>query len=87
MKPFHDKTVLLLVTNPVDILTYYAYQYAGLPKTQVIGSGTFLDSARLRGALAAKAKVSASAINAFVLGEHGDSQFVSGGWTLKSVAC
>lgn len=77
MKPFNSKAILLLIANPVDILTYFALQYSGLPKTQVIGSGTFLDSARLRGALATKAGVAASSIDAFVLGEHGESQIVS----------
>lgn len=77
MKPFNSKAILLLIANPVDVLTYFALQYSGLPKTQVIGSGTFLDSARLRGALATKTGVAASSIDAFVLGEHGESQIVS----------
>jgi len=77
MKPFNKEAILLLIANPVDILTYFALQYSGLPATQVIGSGTFLDSARLRGALAAKASVAASSIDAFVIGEHGESQVVS----------
>jgi L-lactate dehydrogenase len=76
MKPFNKAAILLLIANPVDILTYFALQYSGLPATQVIGSGTFLDSARLRGALAAKAGVAASSIDAFVIGEHGESQVV-----------
>ena len=76
MKPFNKAAILLLIANPVDILTYFALQYSGLPATQVIGSGTFLDSARLRGALAAKASVAASSIDAFVIGEHGESQVV-----------
>ncbi|KAJ9635912.1 hypothetical protein H2201_000093 [Coniosporium apollinis] len=57
MKPFAKDTVLLLVANPVDVLTYFAQKFAGLPREQVIGSGTFLDSARLRGMLADKADV------------------------------
>ena len=52
MKPFREDAVLLLVANPVDVLTYFAQQMSGLPKSQVIGSGTFLDSTRLRGILA-----------------------------------
>ncbi|KAI8943328.1 hypothetical protein NX059_001345 [Plenodomus lindquistii] len=83
MKPFRPDTVLLIVANPVDILTYYAQQYSGLPKSQVFGSGTFLDSARLRGELAHSAAVSASSIDAYVLGEHGDSQFVA--WSLATI--
>lgn len=77
MKPFREDTIILLVTNPVDILTYYAQKFSGLPKNQVLGSGTFLDSARLRGILAQKCGVAASSIDAYVLGEHGESQMVS----------
>jgi len=77
MKPFREDTIIVLVTNPVDILTYFAQKFSGLPKSQVIGSGTFLDSARLRGILSAKCGVAASSIDAYVLGEHGDSQMVS----------
>lgn len=84
MKPLRKDTILLLVANPVDALTYFAQQYAELPKKQVIGSGTFLDSARLRGILASKASVAASSIDAYVLGEHGESQFVA--WSLASIA-
>lgn len=83
MKPFREDTVLLLVANPVDVLTYFAQQYSDLPRQQVIGSGTFLDSARLRGILAKKAEVAASSIDAYVLGEHGESQFVA--WSLASI--
>ncbi|KAL5388772.1 hypothetical protein DPSP01_002878 [Paraphaeosphaeria sporulosa] len=83
MQPFAKHTILLLVANPVDVITYFAQKYSNLPKSQVIGSGTFLDSARLRGVLAAKAEVSASSIDAYVLGEHGESQFVA--WSAASI--
>ncbi|THW47371.1 L-lactate dehydrogenase [Aureobasidium pullulans] len=83
MKPFRDDTIILLVSNPVDILTYFAQKFSGLPKNQVFGSGTFLDSARLRGILAEKCGVAASSIDAYVLGEHGDSQMVA--WSHASV--
>jgi L-lactate dehydrogenase len=83
MKPLRSDTILLLVSNPVDALTHFAQKYADLPKTQVIGSGTFLDSARLRGILANKAQVAASSIDAYVLGEHGESQFVA--WSHASI--
>lgn len=83
MQPFADHTILLLVANPVDVITYFAQEYSNLPKSQVIGSGTFLDSARLRGVLAAKAEVAASSIDAYVLGEHGESQFVA--WSKASI--
>lgn len=48
MKPINPHAILLLVANPVDVLTYIAQKLSGLPKNQVFGSGTFLDSARLR---------------------------------------
>lgn len=83
MQPFAKHTILLLVANPVDVITYFAQKYSDLPKPQVIGSGTFLDSARLRGVLAAKTGVSASRIDAYVLGEHGESQFVA--WSAASI--
>lgn len=77
MKPLNQDAVILVVSNPVDILTHFARQLSGLPPTQVIGSGTSLDSARLRGRLAQELEVSPNSVNAYVLGEHGDSQFVS----------
>ncbi|KAI9808102.1 MAG: hypothetical protein M1825_004559 [Sarcosagium campestre] len=57
MKPIRPDAILLLVANPVDILTYFAQKLSGLPPAQVLGSGTFLDSTRLRGMLASKARV------------------------------
>lgn len=76
MAPISPHTILLLVANPVDILTYFARKLSGLPESQVLGTGTSLDSARLRGVLAQKAEVAPNSIDAYVLGEHGDSQFV-----------
>ncbi|KAF1971435.1 l-lactate dehydrogenase-like protein [Bimuria novae-zelandiae CBS 107.79] len=83
MSPISPHTILLLVANPVDILTYFARKLSGLPESQVLGTGTSLDSARLRGILAQKAEVSPSNIDAYVLGEHGDSQFVA--WSTASI--
>lgn len=77
MKPFRKDTVILLVANPVDILTYFCQKYSGLPRGQVIGSGTFLDTARLRGILGQKIGIDAGSVEAYVLGEHGESQLVS----------
>ena len=76
-KPFREDAILLIVANPVDVLTYFAQKFSGLPKSQVFGSGTFLDSARLRGILAERSGVAASSIDAYVLGEHGESQLVA----------
>lgn len=66
---------ILMVTNPVDVLTYIAIKESGLSKNQVFGSGTFLDSARLRVHLAKKLGVGTTSTHAHVLGEHGDSSF------------
>lgn len=60
MKPIRSDAVLVLVANPVDILTYFAQQLSGLPESQVLGSGTLLDSTRLRGTLARKLDASHS---------------------------
>jgi L-lactate dehydrogenase len=57
MQPLRRDAVLLLVANPVDVLTCFAQEIAGLPREQVIGSGTFLDSVRLRGFLAEEIEV------------------------------
>jgi L-lactate dehydrogenase len=64
---------LVVVSNPVDVLTYLAVQRAGLPWQRVLGLGTQLDTARFRGHLAKKFQVPASQVNAIILGEHGDS--------------
>ncbi|KAJ3171657.1 hypothetical protein HDU88_007737 [Geranomyces variabilis] len=85
MKPFKKESVILLVSNPVDVLTHIAQKLSGLPVGQVIGSGTFLDSVRLRGELAKTLNVAETAVHAYVLGEHGDSQFVA--WSSASVGC
>jgi len=77
MQPIRPNAILLLVSNPVDVLTLFAQRLSGLPWSQVIGSGTLLDSIRLKGMLAKLTKVAESSINAWVIGEHGDSQCVS----------
>jgi L-lactate dehydrogenase len=67
--------IIMIVSNPVDILTYKAYQVAGLPKGRVFGSGTTLDTSRFRHHLSRFLKVNARSIHAYILGEHGDSSF------------
>lgn len=69
------EAVILMVTNPVDVLTYKAYHIAGLPKGQIFGSGTTLDTARFRFHLSEFLKVNPRSIHAYILGEHGDSSF------------
>jgi L-lactate dehydrogenase len=68
--------ILLVASNPVDIMTYVAYKVSGLPKNRVFGSGTSLDSARLRYLLSRYFKVDSKNVHAYVIGEHGDSEFV-----------
>ena len=67
---------LIVVSNPVDIMTYYAYKISGLPANQVIGTGTTLDTARLKYFIAEKIDVDPRSVHAFVMGEHGDSEMI-----------
>lgn len=69
--------ILLVVANPVDILTHVAQKLSGLPENRVIGSGTVLDTARLKYRLSQHLGVNSSAIHAFIIGEHGDSEVVA----------
>ena len=69
--------VLLVVTNPVDAVTQLYQQYTGLPKEQVIGTGTLLDTARMKRAVADRLQVSPASVSGYNLGEHGNSQFVA----------
>jgi len=84
MQPINSNAIIIMVTNPVDILTCCAQKVAQLPRTQVFGSGTYLDSQRLRGLLAKKLNVSEESIDAYVLGEHGDSQVVA--WSTADIS-
>lgn len=76
--------LLLIATNPVDALTYAALRLSRLPASRVFGSGTVLDTARLRSELAAHYAVDGRNVHAYVLGEHGDSEFVA--WSTASLA-
>lgn len=66
---------LVIVSNPVDILTYVALKESGLPKHRVLGTGTMLDTARLKSHLADALRVTSREVDAYILGEHGDSSF------------
>ena len=68
--------IYILVSNPVDVLTYTFCKVSGLPENRIIGSGTILDTARLRSRLAEYLSISQKSIHAYVMGEHGDSSFV-----------
>ncbi|MEG1310593.1 MAG: L-lactate dehydrogenase [Romboutsia sp.] len=77
--------ILLIATNPVDIMTYVACELSGYNKSKVIGSGTTLDSARLRYTLGERLDVNPKDINGYVMGEHGDSQFVAWSYAFSGV--
>src|SRR5512134_861974 len=79
-------TILLIATNPVDVMTHIAARYAeesGVPSSRVIGSGTTLDTARLRSLIGRHLNVDSQHIHAYVLGEHGDSEVIP--WSLVTV--
>lgn len=70
-----SRAILLIVSNPVDVLTYHALKISGLPPSRVFGSGTILDSARFQFHISRKIKIHPKSIDAYILGEHGDSSF------------
>ncbi|ANN48468.1 L-lactate dehydrogenase [Levilactobacillus brevis] len=69
--------IFVVAANPVDILTYATWKFSGFPKEKVIGSGTSLDTSRLRVALAKKFNVDPRNVEAYIMGEHGDSEFAA----------
>lgn len=72
---YASSAILLIVSNPVDVLSYAAYKFSSKPKEKVIGSGTVLDTARFRFLLSKHCNVDPRNIHAYILGEHGDSEF------------
>lgn len=79
----HDDAVLLVVTNPVDVLTYVTWQVSGLPADRVLGSGTVLDTGRFRNVLSEVCGVAEKNVHAYVVGEHGDSEVLA--WSATHV--
>lgn len=75
--------IFLIATNPCDIITWQVWKLSGLPRNQVIGTGVWLDTTRLRRTLAEALEIGAQSIDAFILGEHGDTQFPV--WSHSSV--
>lgn len=69
--------IFLIAANPVDILTYATWKFSGFPKNKVIGSGTSLDTSRLRVALGKKLNLDPRSVDAYILGEHGDTEFAA----------
>jgi L-lactate dehydrogenase len=81
----HNKEcILIVVTNPLDVMTYAALKLSGFPRSRVIGSGTSLDTARLRFLLAEHLQIDPRNIHAYIIGEHGDSEVPV--WSLANVA-
>lgn len=76
--------IYIIVSNPVDVMTYVFHKVSGLPENQIIGSGTVLDTARLRCGLSEHFNVAQKNVHAYVFGEHGDSSFVP--WSSATIA-
>lgn len=81
---YNTDCILLVVTNPVDILTYVTYKLSGFPKNRVIGSGTVLDTARFKYMLGEHMGVDPRNVHAYIIGEHGDTEVPT--WSLASIA-
>lgn len=76
--------IILMVTNPVDAMTYAALKLSGLPKARIIGSGTLLDTSRFRFLLSEHCGVATENVHAYIIGEHGDSEVAA--WSATSIA-
>ncbi len=81
---YSPDAILIVVSNPVDILSYVTYKISGFPKERVIGSGTVLDTSRFRALLAEYLEVDARSIHGYIMGEHGDSEIAA--WSLTNIA-
>lgn len=79
-----DKALLIVVTNPVDILTYVTWKLSGFPKNRVLGSGTVLDTARFRYLIGEHVGVDTRNVHGYILGEHGDTELPV--WSLTNIA-
>lgn len=84
MKYAPEDIILLTVSNPVDILTYVTWKLSGLPKNQVIGSGTVLDTSRLKYMLSRHTNIDARNCHTYIIGEHGDSEVAA--WSISNIA-
>ena len=81
---YNRDCILIVVTNPLDVMTYAALKLSGFPKSRVLGSGTSLDTARLRFLLAEHLQIDPRNVHAYIIGEHGDSEVPV--WSLANVA-
>jgi L-lactate dehydrogenase len=80
----NSRGILLIATNPVDVLTYAAWKLSGFPAARVLGSGTILDTARFRFLLSQHFGVDPRSVHAYIIGEHGDSEVPA--WSLANIA-
>lgn len=78
-----DDVILLTVTNPVDILTYATYRLSGLPRNRVLGSGTVLDTSRLKYMISKRTGIDARNCHTYIIGEHGDSEVAA--WSVTNI--
>lgn len=81
---YAPNAMYIIVSNPVDVLTYVFHKVSGIPEQRIIGSGTILDTARLRARVAEYYDVNQKNVHAYVLGEHGDSAFVP--WSIANIS-
>ena len=81
---YSPNTIIMVITNPVDVMAYVVQQITGFPKHRVIGSGTVLDSSRFRHLISKIFDVASRDVNGYILGEHGDSEFPA--WSLTRIA-
>jgi L-lactate dehydrogenase len=80
---YNPDGIILIATNPVDVLTYLTLKISGLPANKVIGSGTILDTARLRYFVGDRYQVNPSSVHAYIIGEHGDSELAA--WSFATI--
>ncbi|MCK8828331.1 L-lactate dehydrogenase [Natroniella acetigena] len=81
---YNDNCILLIISNPVDILTYVTLKLSGFPKERVFGSGTVLDSSRFRTLLSESCNIATNNVHGYIIGEHGDSKVAA--WSLTNIA-
>ena len=81
---YAPNAIYIIVSNPVDVMTYAFAKFSGLPENQIIGSGTLLDTARLRAKIADNYSINPQNVHALVLGEHGDTSFVP--WSVSTIS-
>lgn len=79
----NSEAIIVVVSNPVDVLTYFALKKSGWPRHRVIGSGTVLDSARLRYMISDHCNIDVKNVHAYIIGEHGDSEFAA--WSMSHI--